>query len=306
MRFASVYKNFTLHNPNFLLVLGSKIGLCPETQVIMLDFPISATDSSSGNLQKMSPSQRQKKILEKLEVESPLRSKGLAKQFGVTNETIRKDLEQLENEKRLFRTHGGAARRSDTRHDLPLPAREAVQRYEKAQIAKVAVQLIQAQDTVFLDASSTVLMMADHFPDIPVTVLTNAHHVIVSLGGRSNCDLICTGGNYEARSRSYVGAMAEDALKRFVIRWLFVGVDGLHHEIGASEVNPGQAVLKERLFPLAEQVCVVCDSSKLGKKSPFIFAPVTRIDVLVTDTKADPDLIRQFESEGIRVILAEV
>jgi DeoR/GlpR family transcriptional regulator of sugar metabolism len=254
----------------------------------------------------MHPSQRQKRILEKLEAEGSIKSKVLTKLFGVTGETIRKDLDQLESEKLLFRIHGGATRVTDMRHDLPLPAREEVKRYEKAQVAKAAVRLIEPDDTVFLDASSTVLMMADHFPDIPITVLTNAHHIIVSLGGRPNCKLICTGGDYEERSRSYVGAMAEDALKRFVIKRLFVGVDGLHHHIGASEVNPGQAVLKERLLPHAEQVCVVCDASKLEKKSPFIFASISQIDVLVTDTSADPELINLYEAEGIQVILAEV
>lgn len=254
----------------------------------------------------MNPEQRHKHILEKLEAEGSIKSKSLSQLFDVTGETIRKDLDQMEEQKLLFRIHGGAARVSDTRHELPLPAREEVNRFEKARIAKAAVRLIEPDDTVFLDASSSVLMMADHFPEIPVTVLTNAHHVIVSLGGRANCNLICTGGNYEERSRSYVGAMAEDALKRFVIKWLFVGVDGLHHTIGASEVNPGQAVLKERLLPHAEQVCVVCDASKLEKKSPFIFASISQIDVLVTDTGADPELIALYEAEGIRVILAEI
>jgi len=95
-------------------------------------------------------------------------------------------------------------------------------------------------------------------------------------------------------------------LKRFVIKWLFMGVDGLHHELGASEVNPGQAVLKERLIPRAENVCVVCDSSKLEKKSPFIFAAAEQLDVLVTDAKADPGILKLYESAGIRLIVTEL
>lgn len=95
-------------------------------------------------------------------------------------------------------------------------------------------------------------------------------------------------------------------MKRFVIKWLFVGADGLHHEFGASEVSPGQAVLKERLITRAERVCVVCDSSKLEKKSPFIFASVPQLDVLVTDAKADPGMLKLYESEGIRVVVASV
>ncbi len=254
----------------------------------------------------MLPSQRQEFILRRIEADGSVKSIDLAQAFSVTNETIRKDLETLADAKRVIRIHGGATRVTDTRHDLPLPARQTVNRFEKSIVAKAAVQLIEPNDTIFFDASSTVLTMTDYLPACPLTVLTNAHHVIVALGGRQEYDLICTGGMYEERSRSYVGAMAEDALKRFMIKWLFVGVDGLHHEFGASEVNPGQAVLKERLIPRAENVCVVCDSSKLEKKSPFIFASAQSFDVLVTDANADPGILKLYENAGIRIVIAAV
>ena len=248
--------------------------------------------------------QRHERILHLLEADGAVRNAQLAELFSVTNETVRKDLEALEQAECLMRVHGGATRVADRRQGLPLPAREAQRRYEKAAVAQAAVGLIEPGDTVFFDASSTVLSMASQLPEIPITVLTNAHHVIVVLGERPQCDLICTGGNYEERSRSYVGPIAEDALRRFVIRRLFLGVDGLHPSVGASEVNPGQAVLKERLIARAEHVCIVCDSSKLGRKSPFIFARTSQIDVLVTDDRADEAAIRHYRAEGIEVIQA--
>lgn len=252
----------------------------------------------------MLPAQRQETILRHLEVDNSVRTADLVREFGVTEETIRKDLEMLAAAKRLIRTHGGAMRLPGSRHDLPLPARQDMNRLEKAAVAAEAVKLIQPHDTVFLDGSSTALRMAEFMPEIPLTVLTNAHHVIVALGDRKDCDLICTGGSYENRSRSYVGQMAEEALKRFVIRWLFLGVDGLHSELGASEVNPGQAILKERLAPRAENVVIVCDSTKLEQKSLFLFTSVDNIDILVTDCRAEPESVRRLESRGVRVILA--
>ncbi|MGZ0654419.1 DeoR/GlpR family DNA-binding transcription regulator [Coraliomargarita sp. W4R53] len=254
----------------------------------------------------MLPAQRQEFILRHIEAEGSVKNIELAREFEVTNETIRKDLEALAAENRVIRIHGGATRITDARHDMPLPARQSMNRFEKSIVARAAVQLIKPNDTIFLDASSTVLTMTDYLPLVPLTVLTNAHHVIVALGGRSEYDLICTGGTYEERSRSYVGAMAEDALKRFVIKWLFVGVDGLHHLLGASEVNPGQAVLKERLIPRAENVCVVCDSSKLEQKSPFIFGEIEKLSVLVTDDRADPGVLQLYEGAGVRVIVANL
>ena len=248
--------------------------------------------------------QRHERILHLLEADGAVRNAQLAELFSVTHETVRKDLEYLEKEECLLRVHGGATRIADRRQGLPLPAREAQRRFEKAAVARAAVGLIEPGDTVFFDASSTVLSMANQLPELPITVLTNAHHVIVVLGQRPQCDLICTGGNYEERSRSYAGPMAEDALKRFVIKWLFLGVDGLHPEIGASEVNPGQAVLKERLIGRAEKVCIVCDSSKLGRKSPFIFAQTSQIHRIVTDDQADEAAVRPYRTAGVEVIQA--
>ena len=235
-----------------------------------------------------------------------VKSVELAREFNVTNETIRKDLEYLEAEKRVLRVHGGATGVSDSRYDLPLPARQSVNRNVKYAVAREAARLVSPNSTLFLDASSTVLMMTETLPEVPMTVLTNAHHVVVALGGRPKCDLICTGGNYEEKSRSYVGAVAEDSLRRYVIEWLFMGVDAFDHAMGASEVNPGQAILKERLIPRAENVCIVCDSSKLGKRSPFIFAAVDQVDYLVTDDAIDPAQLRLFEGEGIKVIQAKL
>ncbi len=257
-------------------------------------------------LSSMQPTQRQETILHHLEVDNVVRTVDLVREFGVTEETIRKDLEMLAASKRLIRTHGGAMRLPNSRHDLPMPVCQEMNQLEKAAIAAEAVKLIQPHDTVFLDGSSTVLRMAECLPAIPLTVLTNAHHVVVALGDRNDCDLICTGGYYENRSRSYVGELAEEALRRFVIRWLFLGVDGLHSELGASEVNPGQAILKERLIPRVENVVVVCDSTKLEKKSPFLFAGIQRINILVTDSHASPDTLRRLEGLGVRVITVQL
>lgn len=254
----------------------------------------------------MLSAQRQDAILRRIEVDGVVRTLELSRVFSVSDETIRKDLEALAAAKRVIRIHGGATRASDARHDLPLPERQSVNRREKAAIAREACRLIQPRDTVFLDASSTVLMMTEFLQPQPVTVLTNAHHVVVALGGRLDCDLICTGGNYEERSRSYVGPIAEEALRRFVIRWMFVGVDGLHTHLGASEVNPGQAILKERLIPRAEHVCVVCDNTKLEKTSPFLFARIDQLDVLVTDEQAPTEVLHRLEDQGVKVIIVPV
>lgn len=248
--------------------------------------------------------ERQEFILGQLARHGVVRVESLAEQTEVSGETIRKDLIELEQAGRLRRTRGGATRQSVNRLDLPLPEREPLNRGEKALIAREACGLLQPRETVFLDASSTVLTMTDYFPSMEVTVLTNASHVIVSLGERDGVDLICTGGDYERRSRSYVGIVAEEAVRRYYLNWLFIGVNGLDSERGASEVNPGQARLKEQILRMAEQVVVLADSSKLECKSPFFFARPEQIDLLITDAGADAAVLDRYRERGITVRVA--
>lgn len=252
----------------------------------------------------MIASERQRLILHRVHAEGFVRNYDLATEFDVSDETIRKDLAALEALGRLVRTHGGASRPEPDRFDLPLPERTAINEREKDIIAAVAADLVSPRETIFMDASSTVLRLADQLPHIPLTVVTNAHHIVVGLAGRSELTLVCTGGMYENSSRSYTGAMAEDASKRFVIRSAFLGVDAIDPQRGAMDVNHGHGVLKERLLERVDRVIVLADSSKLGARSAYRFADVKDIDILVTDAGADPEMVAAFEAQGVKVIVA--
>lgn len=248
---------------------------------------------------------RQEWILEQIAARGSARVETLAEGIGVTAETIRKDLIALDAAGKLRRTRGGAMRTAVSRFDLPLPERESLNRVEKGAIARTACSLLRPRDTLFLDASSTVMTMTEFFPDIEATVITNANHVVVSLGGHPHLDLICTGGDYEARSRSYIGPLAESAARRFYMQWLFIGVDGLDPQRGASEVNRGQARLKEQILEMAEQVVVLADHSKLGRKSPFFFARPEQIHLLITDANATEAQLAPWRERGIDVRIAK-
>jgi DeoR/GlpR family transcriptional regulator of sugar metabolism len=251
----------------------------------------------------MLTAERHRQILQQLAIKETLSGIDLAKRFRVSAETIRTDFIQLESAGKLVRIRGGAQRVREHRHGLPLPEREALNREAKRMIARKACTLIHSRDTLFLDASSTVLTMTDTFPDIEATVLTNANHVVVSLGDHPLIDVICTGGDYEQRSRSYVGILAEEAVQRYYLQWLFIGLDGFHSRRGASEVNPGQARLKERIIPLAEKVCVLADHTKLERNSSIFFARPNQIDILLTDERADQRTVENFRRQGIEVII---
>jgi DeoR/GlpR family transcriptional regulator of sugar metabolism len=226
-------------------------------------------------------------------------------ELGVTDETVRKDFEILEKRGDLIRTHGGASRPERIREDLPFTERQAVRREEKRAIARLAASRIQPNETIFLDASSTVLTLTEFLPDMPLTILTNALNIFTALSDRPNLDLICTGGLYDPKSRSFIGLTAEKSLQRYNIHRMFFSGNGLHLDRGASESNARQAAFKERVVANAEDVVFLADHSKLGRKASFFFAQVTDISCLITDKAADPGFVEQLQGCGVEVLLGE-
>ncbi|MEO8617364.1 MAG: DeoR/GlpR family DNA-binding transcription regulator [Luteolibacter sp.] len=245
---------------------------------------------------------RHRRILDLLNQAESIRTTETASELGVTDETVRKDFEMLEKRGELIRTHGGASRPERIREELPFNERQEVRRDEKRAIAKVAASRIQANETIFLDASSTVLTLAEFLPEVPLTILTNALNVFIALSDRPNLDLICTGGLFDPKSRSFIGLTAEKSLQRYNIHRMFFSGNGLHLERGVSESNSRQAAFKERVIASAEDVVFLADHSKLGQKAAFFFAQVADISCLITDKAADTELIEQLKERGVEVL----
>ena len=248
---------------------------------------------------------RQRRILELLHGAGSLRTIETAVELGVTDETVRKDFERLEKRGELIRTHGGASRPDKVREELPFTERQAVRREEKQSIARLAASRIQANETIFLDASSTVLTLTEFLPDLPLTILTNALNVFTALADRPNLDLICTGGLFDPKSRSFVGLTAEKSLQRYNIHRMFFSGNGLHLDRGVSESNARQAAFKERVVANAENVVFLADHSKLGRKAAFFFAEIAELSCLITDKAADPAFIQQLQASGVEVLQGE-
>lgn len=231
-----------------------------------------------------------------------LRTTETASSLGVTDETVRKDFEMLEKRGELMRIHGGVSRLERIREELPLNERQSIRREEKRAIARLAASRIEANETIFLDASSTTLTLTEFLPDVPLTILTNALNVFTALADRPNVDLICTGGLFDPRSRSFIGLTAEKSLHRYNIHRMFFSGNGLSLERGVSENNARQAAFKERVISIAEDVVFLVDHTKLGRKAAFFFAEISELGCVVTDKKADPDFLKELEGRGVEVM----
>ncbi len=244
--------------------------------------------------QPMLPQERQRAILDIINQQGASRTQDLSTQFDVTVETIRRDLEMMHKEGLLVRTHGGAIARDHPTREQTARERGVIYLPEKQAIARRAVSSIQPRDIIFLDASSSVLQLTQFLPDLELTVITNSLDILEALEFRSDIKLVCTGGNYTAISRSFVGKAAVHTTRRYHIHKFFFSGNGIDVERGLSETSEGQAELKAELIPLAERSYFLSDASKTGHRAAYFFGKLEDIDCWITTEPENPAVLEPF------------
>jgi len=254
----------------------------------------------------MMPSHRHNLILERLERQSMVRVADLSREFGVTTETIRRDLEQLSEGGLVARTHGGAIATEALHHDRPYRDRSTQRLDEKRAIALSVVGDIQPGEILGLDASSTSTVLADLLPDVAITVVTNSAAIIQSLGVRPNVTIIATGGVLDPQTMAFAGTIAESTIQRFTFDRLFISCRGIDPKRGVGEASDELARLKQRMIEAANTVYVLADHSKFERRPAFLCASWDEVDVLVTNSAAPSSSLDVIEKNRTRVIRASV
>jgi DeoR/GlpR family transcriptional regulator of sugar metabolism len=244
--------------------------------------------------------ERQRKILECARRDGTVRTQELSITLGVTEETVRRDLDALSRQGLLRRTHGGAADVSMIFHEYSQNQREARQAAEKAAIAKVAVKQIGAEETIMFDASSTVLEVVRRLPEgRKLRVLTYSHDVVEKLAMRTDIELILLGGIYESKGRRFMGILTEIGIRSFRIDRFFFSGDGFDAELGIGELNPEESRLKATVMSHARWRCALMDHTKIGKLSDHFFVKPEELDLLITDSLGE-DFRKTGALKGVR------
>ncbi|MGG1516058.1 DeoR/GlpR family DNA-binding transcription regulator [Paenibacillus oryzisoli] len=246
--------------------------------------------------------ERYEKIVQVVNERGSIRVSELSELCQVTEETIRRDLDRLEQDGRLRRSHGGAVSvKENQTSETPFFERETMFSEEKKRIAREAINWIQPHDRIILDASTTAWYMASILPDIPLTVLTNSIKVAMELAGKEKVKVISTGGQLAKRSLSYVGPLAERSLDHYHVDKLFLSCKGVHATRGISESDELQAGVKQKMIELADQVILIADASKIGVRAFTQVGVLSDVDVLITDDRVTGELREQIEEIGISV-----
>jgi DeoR family transcriptional regulator, L-fucose operon activator len=250
----------------------------------------------------MRATERYEGIVDVVNQRGAIRVSELSELFQVTEETIRRDLDRLEQAGRLRRSHGGAVSVKEQASEIPYAEREVTYAEEKKRIALAAIKRIGPNDRILLDASTTAWYMAAEVPDAPLTVLTNSLKVATELSTKERIDVIATGGILAPRTLSYVGPLAERSLDGYYVNKVFLSCQGVHLQRGLSESNELQARLKDRMIRMADEVILLADSSKFGKQSFAYITELTNVHVIITDQHIPKETIDQLTDMNIKVI----
>lgn len=249
--------------------------------------------------------ERQKKTLEILERDGSVSVSKLSEEFEVTEETVRRDLEKLEKQELLRRTHGGAVSAAGGTNEASLKKRKNANVDAKIRMAKEAAKHIASGDTVFLDASTTTFFIAKELKGLKdITVITNSLRVADCLAGSSGIRLIAVGGTVSV-NHSFVGTLAECAVEeKYFANKMFFSGKGVTAETGISESNEQECGIKRRMFKNSIEKYFLCDKSKIGSSGFMRLAGFDEIDFFITDAELDDTLAAQITESGAEVIVA--
>ncbi len=242
-------------------------------------------------------------ILERLNAHGTVGVAELAADLGVSLASVRRDLQLLEDQHLLSRTHGGAVS-SGVLYELPMRYRGGRHQEEKRRIAHAAAELVtDGVVSVALSGGTTTTEVARVLATRSgLKVVTNAINIAAELALRPQIGLVVCGGTARPESHELVGPLAEQTLARLNVDIAFVGVDGITAAAGLTTHHEVEAATNRAMIHTAARVVVVTDGSKVGRRAFAEIAAVDEIHDLITDDTADPEECRRMRDAGVRVV----
>lgn len=254
----------------------------------------------------MTKEERQSIILELLIQHNSILVTDLATHLNVSSVTIRKDLTDLEREKKLYRNHGKAILIDPYIDNRNVSEKEKLYVEEKKLIGMKAASLITPKDSILIASGTTMHALARSIvPADELTVITASMEVSNILASEKNIYIIQLGGILRHSSLSVVGKYAENILADFSCSKLFIGVDGIDLDFGITTTNMMEASLNRVMMQTAQKTIVLADSSKFGRRGFSKIADMEDVDHIITDSRILPSTALRLEEMGIEVTIAD-
>jgi DeoR/GlpR family transcriptional regulator of sugar metabolism len=247
--------------------------------------------------------ERRRQILASLHRHGKVRSAELSARFGVSIDTVRRDLSDLAQSGSLQRVHGGALPRTPTSPSFSVRRTEAPQ--AKEILARATAMLIRPGQVLILDAGTTALAVARHLPlDLVATVITNSPPVAIALVEHENIDVHILGGRLYRGGVAAVGAATVLALQAIHADVCVLGVAGIHLEAGITVLDLEETYVKRAMMACAADVIAVAAADKLGTAVNYSLGPVTALTHLVTERAVSETILAPYRALGLSIVQA--
>lgn len=254
------------------------------------------------------PAERHAYILNILQQQRTVRVSTLSEALGVSEITIRRDLEKLEEQGLLERTHGGAILTQRMRQEPLYAQKERLQIEAKRAIGKAAAALIHEGETIFINSGSTTRQIFPHLRHRHrLRIITSNAAAITDLSNHAeSIELIVVGGTYRWQSNSFVGPIALSTIAQINATKTFLGVDGISIQHGLTTPIQDEAeVARAMIAQTRGALIVVADHTKIGVVAEFVTCPLHRVETIVTDAALDAEWREALDKRGIRVVIAK-
>jgi DeoR family transcriptional regulator of aga operon len=254
---------------------------------------------------KKSTVERRSIIIKELDLKGKVVVSDLSQKFAVSEVTIRNDLAQLEKKNILIRARGGALKIDFAGINYQISEKYKINRKSKQIIGQKGASFVHEGDTIMIDSGTTAMEFVKELDKkMALTVITNGLNIANHLSKNNNVNVIMPGGVLRNKSFSLIGAPAEKSLRNYFCDKLFLGVEGMDVDFGLSTTNIEEAHFKRTMIEMSDQIIVLADSSKIRKRNLAFICPVSKIDILVTDSGISNEQKTVFENAGVKVIIA--
>lgn len=233
--------------------------------------------------------------------------KELARELAVSEMTVRRDLAQLRLDNIVSLVHGAAIFKSSPaanggEPDYQVSLEKAVNNPEKERIGKAAARMVEAGDTIIIDIGTTTECIARHLPlEYPVTVLCFTMNTLTELYKRKVETLIMGGGYFHPDTQLFESMETISLIQHTRATKLFLSAAGVSHDLGLTTVNQYEVNIKQTCIASSRQKILLVDAKKFDHIRPAYFAPLEKMDMVITDDRIDPKWVRVMEDIGIAV-----
>jgi DeoR/GlpR family transcriptional regulator of sugar metabolism len=254
----------------------------------------------SNNLSNFERQQQLTRLLERV---GRLSVSQICEQFGISAATARRDLDQLSEQGSIQRVHGGAILLRQAEPEDPILKRSHESEGEKERIGRAAAALVEDGETVFLGSGTTVLQVAQNLAHRAMTVVTNSLPVINLMSGKDNISLIALGGMLRDSELSFIGHITEQALAELRPDKVIIGTRAISLDQGLTNDFLPETLTDRAILNAGRQTIIVADHTKCGVIATAYLAPLSAMNILVTDDQTEPAFVRSLQDNGIEVII---